>query len=283
MYKARNIMKTKCVLFLLGMIIVSSNIRGQGFERVLDGFRFTEGPAVDAAGNLYFTDIPESKIYRYTPGGELSVYLENTEGANGLFFDADGNLVACAGGSREIVQYDPEGNKTVLLDQYEGKKLNSPNDLWIDPDGGIYFTDPRYGNKDNMELEGMDVYYFHPGKGKVIRVIDNMTRPNGIIGSHDGKKLYVVDEGEDEFYVFNIKKPGKLEDQTRLLYEGADGISIDDAGNIYVTAVNSILKYDPRTGMVTRYDLDVMPTNVVWHDDVLWVTTQTGEVWKKAL
>jgi gluconolactonase len=276
-------MKTHLVLLLLACGLVAAGAQEQGFERVLHGFRFTEGPAVDAAGNLYFTDIPESKIYRYTPDGELSVYLENTDGANGLFFDADGNLVACAGGARQIVRYAADGGKTVLLDQFEGKKLNSPNDLWINPDGGIYFTDPRYGDTESMELDGMDVYYFHPGKGKMTRVIDHMTRPNGIIGSHDGKKLYVVDEGEDEFYVFDIKKPGKLENQTRLLYEGADGVSIDDAGNIYVTAENSILRYDPRSGLVTRYELEVMPTNVVWHDDVLWVTTHTGEIWKKEL
>lgn len=276
-------MKTHLILLLLAGGLVAAGAQEQGFERVLDGFRFTEGPAVDAAGNLYFTDIPESKIYRYTPGGEMSVYLENTDGANGLFFDADGNLVACAGGARQVVRYDAAGRKTVLLDQFEGKKLNSPNDLWIDPDGGIYFTDPRYGSTESMELDGMDVYYFHPDKGKVTRVIDNMTRPNGIIGSHDGKKLYVVDEGEDEFYVFDIKKPGKLENQTRLLYEGADGVSIDDAGSIYVTAEKSILRYDPRSGMVQRYELEVRPTNVVWHDDVLWVTTHSGEIWKKEL
>jgi gluconolactonase len=276
-------MRTTFILFLLGAIMTSTNAQENGFERVLEGFRFTEGPAFDASGNLYFTDIPESKIYKYTPDGELSVYLENTGRANGLFFDADGNLVACAGGARQVVRYTPDKEMTVLLDDYNGKKLNSPNDLWIDPDGGIYFTDPRYGNKENIELDGMHVFYFHPDKGKAVKVIDNMTRPNGIIGSHDGKKLYVVDEGEDEFYVFSIRKPGKLEDQTRLLYEGADGICIDDAGNIYVTAVNSVLKYDPRTGMVMRYEMEVKPTNVVWHDNVLWVTTQTGEVWKKVL
>lgn len=274
-------MKTHLILLLLAGGLVVAGAQEQGFERVLEGFRFTEGPVVDAAGNLYFTDIPESKIYKYTPGGDLSVYLENTGGANGLYFDAGGNLVACAGGARQVVRYDADGGKTVLLDLFEGKKLNSPNDLWIDPDGGIYFTDPRYGNTESMELDGMDVYYFHPDRGKVTRVIDNMTRPNGIIGSHDGKKLYVVDEGEDEFYVFDIKKPGRLENQTRLLYEGADGISIDDKGSIYVTAEKSILRYDPRSGMVQRYELEVRPTNVVWHDDVLWVTTHTGEIWKK--
>ncbi len=276
-------MKAKIILLLLGTVLVSSYGQEKGFERVLEGFRFTEGPAFDAAGNLYFTDIPESKIYKYTPDGELSVYIENTGGANGLFFDDDGNLLACAGGARQVVRYDADGNKTVLLDAYEGKKLNSPNDLWIDADGGIYFTDPRYGNQDNMELEGMHVYYFHPDKSKVVKVIDNMIRPNGIIGSHDGEKLYVVDAEVDELFVFTIKRPGKLEDQTRLLYEGADGLSIDDVGNIYVTAANSILKYDPRGGMVQRYEMEVMPTNVVWHDDVLWVTTHTGEIWRKDL
>ena len=277
-------MKTsKVILFCLALITAGVNAQDKPFVKVLDGFKFAEGPAFDTDGNLYFTDIPESKIYKYTPDGKLSVYQENTGGANGLFFDAAGNLVACAGRDRQIVQYDPEGNRKVLLDQYEGKKFNSPNDLWIDPDGGIYFTDPRYGNRDNMEMEVMGVYYFHPDKGKAVRVVDNMTRPNGIIGSNDGKKLYVVDEGEDEFHVFTIKKPGKLEDQTRLLYEGADGISIDDKGNIYITANKSILKYNPKDGSYMRLEMEAMPTNVVWHDGVIWVTTRAGEVWKKEL
>lgn len=272
----------KRVIAFLGSLLIMITVQAQTVEfvKVLDGFRFTEGPVMDSDGNLYFTEIPESLIHMYTPEGELSVYLENTGGANGLYFDKQGRMVACAGGDREITRYDSEGNKVVLLDNFDDKKLNSPNDLWIDPDGGIYFTDPRYGSEENMELDGMDVYYFHPDKKKVVKVIDDMKKPNGIIGTSDGKTLYVVDNGTREFFRYTIKRPGKLDDKTLLYEDGTDGVSIDDQGNIYITASNALLKYNPRAGTFRRMPLEVNPTNVLWHDGELWITCHEGEVWK---
>ncbi|MFC2089735.1 SMP-30/gluconolactonase/LRE family protein [Bacteroidota bacterium] len=240
---------------------------------------FTEGPAFNSEGILFFTDIPANRIYQYSKDGKISVFAEETDGANGLYFDNDGNLVTCAGEGRKVYLFDKKKNKQLLLEKYEGKKLNSPNDLWIDKQGGIYFTDPRYGSHEGMEQDGMHVYYFKPGSDKVVRIIDDMTRPNGIIGSSDNKTLYVIDEGADQFYSYSIESPGKLSNKKLLLNEGADGMSIDTKDNVYLTVEKGIAKYDALTGEFTRYPLPVKPTNVVWHKNKLWVTTQSGELW----
>ncbi len=131
---------------------------GAKVEKLAGGFRFTEGPAADAEGNIFFSDIPNNRIHRWSLNGTLSTFRENSGGSNGLYFDKKGNLLACEGGDRRLVSIDPQGKVTVLADKYQNKRFNSLNDLWIDPKGGIYFTDPRYGNRDNMAQDGEHVY-----------------------------------------------------------------------------------------------------------------------------
>ena len=116
-------------------------------KKLAEGFKFTEGPADDGKGNIYFSDIPNNRIHKWSTDGKLSTYREDSGGSNGLYFDKKSNLLACEGTRRQLVSIDKDGNVTVLAKEYKGKKLNSPNDLWIDKKGGIYFTDPRYGKK----------------------------------------------------------------------------------------------------------------------------------------
>ena len=142
---------------------------GAKVEKLAGGFKFTEGPAADAKGNIFFTDIPNNRIHKWSLDGKLSTFRENSGGANGLYFDKKGNLLACEGGGRRLVSIDPKGNVTVLADKYQNKKFNSLNDLWIDPKGGIYFTDPRYGSRDNLDQDGEHVYYLSPDRKKIIR------------------------------------------------------------------------------------------------------------------
>lgn len=132
---------------------------GATVNKVQSGFIFTEGPAVDAEGNVYFTDVRGERIYRWSyKDGSVSVYREKTGRANGLMFDQKGRLVACEMGGRRVILDDMKGEISVLADSYQGKKLNSPNDLWIDPKGGIYFSDPRYGRRmDDVEKGSMQV------------------------------------------------------------------------------------------------------------------------------
>jgi gluconolactonase len=178
---------------------------GAEVKKLAGDFRFTEGPAGDAVGDVYFSDIPNNRILKWSLDGKLSTFLENSGGANGLYFDKDGNLLACQGGDRRLVSISPKGEVTVLADQYEGKKFNSLNDLWIDPKGGVYFTDPRYGNREGMEQDGEHVYYLTPDHKKVIRVISDMVRPNGLIGTPNGRRLYVADAGAGK----NLRVPGQ--------------------------------------------------------------------------
>ncbi len=205
-------------------------------EKLAGGFRFTEGPAADAKGNIFFSDIPNNRIHKWSLDGKLSTFRENSGGSNGLYFDRKGNLLACEGGGRRLVSIDPQGNVTMLAHKYQNKRFNSLNDLWIDPKGGIYFTDPRYGNRDNMEQDGEHVYYLSPDRKKVIRVIDDMVRPNGVIGTPDGKLLYVADHGGRKTFVYKINNDGTLSNKKLFAPEGSDGMTIDNEGNIYLTA-----------------------------------------------
>jgi len=209
---------------------------GAEVEKLTDGFAFTEGPAADAKGNVYFTDIPNNRIHVWSISGALSTFRENSGGANGLCFDAEGNLYVCEGGNRRIVKIDPQGNVTVLADNYKGKKLNSPNDLWRDAKGGIYFTDPRYGQKrDDMELAGEYVFYLPPQGGELLCVIDDMVRPNGVIGTADGKTLYVADQGGRKTYAYTVNDDGTLSDKKLFASMGSDGVTLDERGNVYLT------------------------------------------------
>jgi len=169
-------------------------------------FRFTEGPAADAKGDVFFTDIPNSRIHKWSVADEkMSVWREDSGGSNGLYFDRNGNLLACEGNRGRLVSITPKGKVTVLADKFNGKRFNKPNDLWIDPSGGVYFTDPVYGRY-KVTQGGEHVYYLSPDGKKVTRVIDDMKRPNGIVGTPDGKILYVADHGGGKVYRYEINK-----------------------------------------------------------------------------
>ncbi len=205
-------------------------------ETLAIGFGFLEGPISDKKGNIYFTDMHKNRIHIWTSENKLKTFRENSGEANGLAFLNDTTLVVCEGGNRQLTEITLEGKVTVIADQYEGKNLNSPNDLWIDPKGGIYFTDPRYGNRDNMELDGEYVFYISPDRKKITKVVDDLIRPNGVLGSPDGKLLYVADRSADTNYVYTINEDGTLSNKTFFSKEGSDGMTMDSEGNIYITS-----------------------------------------------
>lgn len=213
---------------------------GASVEKLADGFRFTEGPAVDAKGNVYFTDQPNDRILLWSTEGELSVFMENTGRANGMYFDREGKLLSCSDMENELWSISQDGSHTVILTDYEGKKLNGPNDLWVRPDGGIYFTDPLYKRDywtrdPAMQQEGQYVYYMTPDRQKVFRVDTELEQPNGIIGTPDGKLLYVADIRAGKTYVYEIQPDGTLANKKLFTEMGSDGMTIDEKGNIYLT------------------------------------------------
>jgi len=201
---------------------------------------FTEGPAVAKNGDVYFTDQPNNKILKWTASdNSVSVYMEDAGRANGLYFDHDGNLLACADEKFELWRIDKAKNPKVLIDEFQGKKLNGPNDLWVDPKGGIYFTDPYYQRpyweRNEKEIEKERVYYLTPDMNELRIVADNLVQPNGIIGTPDGKMIYIADIGDKKTYSFTISENGDLSNKKLFTPLGSDGMTIDNQGNVYLT------------------------------------------------
>jgi len=252
---------------------------GAEIRKLAGGFRFTEGPATDAQGNIFFTDIPNNRIHKWSLDGTLSTFREDSEGANGLIFGPDGTLYACQGGGRRLVQIGPHGTVTQVVATYQSRRFNSLNDLWLDPQGGIYFTDPRYGrDRDNMEQDGEHVYYLMPDRETVIRVIDDMTRPNGIIGTPDGKTLYVADHGAGKTYSYTIGENGRLTQKRLLTASGSDGLTLDERGNIYLTT-DAVVVYSPQGQRLQRIEIPERPSNVCFggkERQTLFITARTS-------
>ncbi|MFQ6034598.1 MAG: SMP-30/gluconolactonase/LRE family protein [Sedimentisphaerales bacterium] len=253
--------------------------KGAKVKKLAGGFKFTEGPAADAKGNIYFSDIPNNRIHKWSLDGKLSTFRENSRGANGLFFDKAGNLLACEGDGRQLVSINPQGQVTVLADKYDGKPFNKPNDLWLDPKGGIYFTDPFYGrNKQIIEQDGEHVYYLAPGRKKLIRVIDDMVRPNGIIGTPDGRLLYVTDHGGNKTFVYTINKDGTLSNKKLFASEGSDGMTIDNEGNVYLTT-SAVEVYNKKGEKIETIEVPERPANVTFggkDKQTLFITARTS-------
>ncbi len=229
--------------------------------RVAGQYQFTEGPAVDSAGNIFFSDIPAGKIYRWSPDGSVSLFREGLKSPNGLIFAANGLLIACEGGNGRVISLDAQGQITVLADLYNQKRFNEPNDLWIDPQGGIYFTDPDYSPP--LSQNGEHVYYISPDRSQVTRVISDLVRPNGIVGTADGKTLYVADHGAGKTYAYALQ-PGGPANRRLFAPVGSDGIDLDTRGNLYLTNPSRVQVYDPTGKLLRDIPIPEEPTNVAF-------------------
>lgn len=214
---------------------------GAQVEKLAGDFSFTEGPTADAQGNVYFTDQPNNRILKWSVEGKLSTFMQPSGRANGMYFDAKGQLIACADEKNELWSIDPASKeKNVLVRDYEGKLLNGPNDVWVHPDGGLYFTDPLYPRPywkrgSAMEQAGQHVYYLSKDRQTLKRVTQDLKQPNGIIGAPDGKRLFVADIGAGKTYSFAINQDGSLSDKKLFCEMGSDGMTLDKEGRIYLT------------------------------------------------
>lgn len=214
---------------------------GATLRKLADGFAFTEGPAADKDGHVFFTDQPNDRIVRWDAAtGTVSDWLKPAGRSNGMYFDRDGNLLACADEKNELWAISPDKKVTVLLKNFDGKLLNGPNDLWIRPDGNLYFTDPLYKRPywqrdPAMQQPGQFVYYFDRKSGKATPVATDLTQPNGLIGTPDGKALYVADIGARKTYSYSVQADGALADKKLFCELGSDGMTLDTEGNVYLT------------------------------------------------
>jgi len=241
--------KRLCFSFLAALLVLPSSraaesgliAPGAKLEKLGDGYAFTEGPAADRHGNVFFTDQPNDRVVKWDAGtGKFSDWLKPAGRANGTCFDKDGNLLACADEKNELWSISPDKKVTVLLTNFGGKLLNGPNDLWIRPDGAIYFTDPlykrNYWKRDPaMQQDGQHVYFLAANRRDVKRVTTDLRQPNGIIGTPDGKTLYVADIGARKTYAYDISADGALANKRLFCELGSDGMTLDHEGNVYLT------------------------------------------------
>jgi len=227
----------------------SSNIIANGakLQLISNQFRFTEGPTVDKKGNIFFTDQPNDKIWKYGTDGKLSVFLDKSSRSNGLYFYKR-KLFACADENNELWSISRKKKITVLFKDYKGRKLNGPNDLWVAPNGGIYLTDPyyqrSYWTRKKPEITGEKVYYLPKGKKELVVADENLKKPNGIVGTPDGKYLYVADLGDKKTYRYLIQVDGTLKDRELFTEQGSDGMTLDNLGNVYLTG-DGVTVYNP--------------------------------------
>ncbi|HVT89755.1 MAG TPA: SMP-30/gluconolactonase/LRE family protein [Tepidisphaeraceae bacterium] len=228
-------------------------------EKISGEFKFTEGACSDKQGNVYFVDQDNNRIMKYDIDGKLTTFMQPSNYSNGMCFDNTGHLIACADEKNEMWSIDITTKAVkVILKDFEGKYFNAPNDVWVHPTSGrIYFTDPYYhrtwwkrGDRDASELP-QSVYFLEPDSGKAVRLIGNVKQangstvaldaehfrqPNGIIGTPDGKQIYVSDIAGGRTYVYDIKEDGALANGKLFCSAGSDGMTIDSEGNVYFSA-----------------------------------------------
>lgn len=252
-------------LLLAGPVAQSPELVAPGatLERIATGFGFVEGPTADSTGTLYFSDIPSERIHRWTLDAGVVTVREETGRTNGLQFDAEGNLLMCEMGGRRVTAFDPQGVLSVVVDELDGRRFNSPNDLWIDPNGGIYFSDPRYGPTGDLEMDGEHVYYISPDRQQVTQVTDDLVRPNGIIGTTDGTRFYVADHGAGRTYVYTRADDGTLREKRLFVTQGSDGMTMDERGNVYLTG-SDITVYNPRGEPIASIAVPEPPANLTF-------------------
>lgn len=255
-------------------------------EKIAGGFAFTEGPAWHPDGFLVFSDIPNERVIKYDSSGKLTDFFTPSGQCNGLICDEQGFVYACQGGKGQMLKLNADGSlNKVLVSKYDGKLLNSPNDVALDAVGGLYFTDPAYGPKRELPQPMMAVYYVN-SKGKVTRVIDDLKRPNGVNVSPDGKSLYVAEPNLGQVYRYKILSPGKL-GSGKLIFQGnkeldgaggPDGMVHDVQGNLYAT-YKGIVVLNPEGKVLGRIKTPEHPANCTFGDadnKTLYITARTG-------
>ncbi len=259
-----NYRMTSSLSLLLGLILISIDLSAaevvaiEGviaadakLELVADGYQFTEGPACDDDGNVYFTDQPNDRILRFDASTrQVETWMQPAGRSNGLFFAPDGQLIACADGKNELWSINvADKSHRLIVGSMQGKLFNGPNDCWVDTDGTIYFTDPfykrPYWQRGDRELDRQDVYRVSLGGAGLAVVASDFKQPNGIIGDREKRRLFVADIGDGKTYRYRIAEDGSLTDRTLHCESGSDGMTLDREGRLYVTGKQGVTVFDP--------------------------------------
>ncbi len=256
------------ILFFLLLLLINCTSKGvlnskeivqqnAKIQLVSDKFSFTEGPAADSFGNVYFTDQPNDKIYFWDwKTNKISEFRTGNGRANGTFFDKNDNLITCSDEKGQILKINKSGIAEILTTDFNGKRLNGPNDLWLDGNDGIYFTDPLYvrdyWQDFHQEIQEKNLYYRN-SEGKITK-LDTFTQPNGIVGSQKFKKLYVSDIDANKTYVYDILGEGKLGNKKLFCNLGSDGMTLDNLGNLYLTG-KGVTVFDKNGTSIVHIDV----------------------------
>ena len=271
-------------------------------ERLAGGFVFTEGPVWVRRGDphLLFSDLRANAIKAWTPGAGVADFMNpvfagdpagRSVGSNGLTIDADGRLILCEHGNRRVSRIEADGSLTVLADRYDGKRLNSPNDLVYHSSGWLYFTDPPYGlaaQEDDpaRELDVNGIYRLSPD-GEVELLVGDQSRPNGLGFSPDERTLYVAnsDANQKVWFAYDVLDDGRLgpgrvffDVQSETVPGAADGMAVDRAGNLFATGPGGVWVFGPDGTHLGTIQPDEVPANAAWGDDggTLYMTARTG-------
>jgi gluconolactonase len=283
-----------CVLLLVGISFAAEEpqkIPGVGkvgpVVKLHTGFTFTEGPAADREGNVYFTDIPKERIHKVDTKGKLTTFREKTNKANGLMVAASGEIYACEMAG-QVVAYSADGKKRrVLAGKHNGKRFNAPNDLVIDSAGGVYFTDPAFGAPTPLP-QGKTAVYYLSADGKTTRIVEGLPNPNGVILSPDEKTLYVIPTGQADMMAYPVEAPGKigkgkvfctLKQPGKVKNSGGDGLTVDVKGNLYITSQLGLQVFDKAGKYLGTIKIPEGPANVTFggpDSKTLYVTARTS-------
>ncbi len=259
---------------------------GAKLETVATGFGFTEGPMWDPAGFLYVSDETINKIFRVYPNGRKEEVIALGD-PDGNTFDRRHRLIDCASVLRAIIEVTPDGKYKILADRYDGKKFNSPNDVIVGPDGAIYFTDPTLdlvaGEKQEIPFQGV---YRLDDSGKVRLLTRDLTQPNGLAFSPDGKKFYVDDSEQRNIRVYDAAPDGTLSNGRIFGEEPGekndgvpDGIKVDKNGNLFITGPKGIWVWDAKGNHLGTIVMPEQPANLTWGDQnysTLYITATTS-------
>jgi gluconolactonase len=231
---------------------------GATLQTLAHEFKFTEGPTCDKDGNVFFTDQPNDRIMKWSVDGKLSKFLQPAGRANGMFFAADGHLIACADEKNELWSIATNGTHTVLAQKFNEKLLNGPNDVWVHPGGAMYFTDPYYQRPwwehKQPPQPSQQVYRLAADRKTLTKLTDDLIQPNGIIGTPDGKRLFVADIGAKKTYTYDIAADGSLGGKKLFCEMGSDGITLDTEGNLFITG-KGVFVFDKNGKQVEHIDV----------------------------